>query len=364
LKKIDFFVFEEEEMKKFLLAMCLAAAVLMMVTPAVAEELWDFHLRGVDEGLAAGALPPPGFYFINDVYFANFKGYGVAGPNGTWNATEANSNVKLPALIDVPILVWVPGCKLFGADYGAGIAQPFDFTNLRENLGGYTVPGTLNAWASGNQWGTYNTLLIPAILSWKVCDFRIKAAMDFGLNDGTTSPGNSIMAGPPGTAGYHIGGHQLLGRDGQIYAWSSNDSWQFTPNLGISWLHAGWNLSADFFYTWYTKDTDTQYQNGPEFAADYTISYTCGKWTFGLGAAQENQTSNDKFDAGDGTGYHSQPNSKYTNYSMGPLVGYNFGPCSLMFMYNFPLSTSNDVGGEWFNVRLVVPLGNPYPIGK
>ena len=56
-------------MKKFILAMCVVVAVVMMVTPVSANELWDPHLRGVDEGLAAGALPPPGFYFINTEYF-------------------------------------------------------------------------------------------------------------------------------------------------------------------------------------------------------------------------------------------------------------------------------------------------------
>jgi len=411
--------------------MCLSMAVLMMVTPAFAEELWDFHLRGVDEGLAAGALPPPGFYFINDFWFApSFHGYGVwdapgvTNPNMntpaaklSFNQSEAN-NARLFAYVDVPILVWVPGCTLFGAAYGAGIAQPFDFTALKVNLGASAgglpnqqshgawngVPGafSLNDWTSGNQWGTYNTLIIPLILSWKVCDFRFKFAMDFGLNDGWNSASDSAMAKPAPAVPYttaassELGIKQvltqnffyhrviidekfnhnnfnsaLLGQDGNVYAWASNDSWQFTPNVGISWLHAGWNVSADFFYTWYTKDTDTNYQNGDEFAADYTITYTCGKWTFGLGAAQENQISNDKFAAllinSNGLKaipYGSIPNTKNENYSMGPIVGYNFGPCSLMFTYNFALETKNDVGGDWFNLRLVVPLGNPCPMGK
>lgn len=398
--------------------MCLTLAVVMMVTPAQSEELWDYHLRGVDEGLAAGALPPAGFYFINDFYFVpSFKRYGAFdGPTtiggitanlGPFNASEAASNVKLNGYVDVPILVWSTGCKFLGADVGMAIAQPFDWTNTRvsNQASVNTLLQGTNAWDTGDQWGTYNTIVVPAILAWKWCDFRIKAAMQFGMNDGTTSPGDSLAGGPAtfvgndgrvhdnpffhvqptngtGTGplntltgplapfnGLGITGQtayfpsSLVGRDGNVYAWSSNDNWQFTPNLGISWLHAGWNISADFFYTWYTKDSDTQYQNGPEFAADYTISYTCGKWTFGLGAEQQNQTSNDKFDSGDGTGYHSQANTKASNYTMGPLIGYNFGPCSLMFMYNFALETKNDVGGDWFNLRLVVPLGNPYPLG-
>jgi len=349
-------------MKKFLMVLCLSLVAVMMVTPASAEELWDYHLRGVDEGLAAGALPPAGFYFINDMYFApSFKLYGATDPDGIYKSSEANSNIKLAGYIDVPILLWSSGCKFLGGDYGAAIAQPIAFTALRVNTGPNEALGGANAWETGNQWGAYNTIIIPAILSWKLCDFRIKGAMQFGLNDGTTSPGDSVAADPNNPA-FHIGSAKLGGKDGNIYAWSSNDSYQFTPNLGISWLHAGWNVSADFFYTWYTKDSDTEYQNGDQFSADYTISYTCGKWTFGLGAEQQNQVQNDQFDAGDGFGYRSQPNTKASNYTMGPLVGYNFGPCSLMFMYNFALETNNELGGDWFNLRLVVPLGNPYPI--
>ncbi len=275
-------------------------AVVTVVTPAFAEELWDFHLRGVNEGLAAGAVPPAGFYFINDFYWApSYKLYG-ANVNGVYNSSTANSNVKLAGYVDVPVLLWSSGINLCGASYAAAILQPFDFTNLRLNLGQGFAPGLsggLNTnWASGNQWGAYNTIIVPAILSWKLCDFRVKAAFEVGINDGTSSPGDSVAA-QAGNSSFHLGGptSSLVGKDGNLYAWSSNDNWQFTPNIGISWLHAGWNVSADLYYTWYTKDSDTNYQNGDEFSADYTITYTCGKWTFGLGAAQQNQVQNDKF---------------------------------------------------------------------
>ncbi len=56
-------------MKQFLLALFAFMSAVMLVAPAFATELWDPHLRGVDEGLAAGALPPQGVYFINNSYF-------------------------------------------------------------------------------------------------------------------------------------------------------------------------------------------------------------------------------------------------------------------------------------------------------
>jgi len=111
-------------MKKLLLASLLCLAAVMVITPAYATETWDPHLHGLDEGLAAGALPPPGVYFINDSYFATSSPRG--GPDG-----NSIPGFRLFAYIDAPILLWVPGCKFLGADYGVAIAEPFDFVSLR-----------------------------------------------------------------------------------------------------------------------------------------------------------------------------------------------------------------------------------------
>lgn len=346
-------------MKKFLLALCVCLAAVTLVTSAFAEEIWDFHLRGHTEGLALGDIPPPGFYFINEIYVApGFKLYDAQ--------SHANSNVKLFAYIDIPILLWVPGCKFLGADYAAGIEEPFDYTNLRiQTVHGSSATGKLNTFQGGSQWGAYNTVLLPGMLSWKLpYDFHVMAGFEVGLNDGSTSPGNRVRGFDPVTGQKFAYRYQP---DGGIYAESSNDTYVFAPLAAVSWLHGPWNFTIFMEYDISTKDTDTNYQSADEFAADYTLTYTWNKWTFGIGAAQENQVGSDKFVVptsmgGDGL-YHSQPGTKVSNYSMGPLLGYNFGPCSVMFMYNWALSTTNDVGGQWFNFRLVVPLGNPFPVG-
>jgi hypothetical protein len=318
VEKLTFLQTEGEEMKKFILALAVSMAVVMLVAPAFATELWDPHLRGVDEGLAAGALPPPGVYFVHNSYFAmNYFSYDSGG--------HAVPNVKLFAYVDVPILLWVPGCKFLGADYAMAIAQPFDYTNLRLFFG----PGG-NVSSAGAQWGTFNTILVPYELSWKLpCDFRIKTGFAVGLDDGTSAPGSS---GSSGTAQ------------------SANGFYMFTPSIGISWLHAGWNVSAEFLYTMNTKNNATDYQSGDQFAADYTVTYTWGKWTFGLGASQETQVYHDSLHG------VTLTDSMAGAWTFGPIVGYNFGPCSLQFVYNFPMYTQNDVGGEWCNLRLVVPL--------
>ncbi len=308
-------------MRRFVFACLVVLAALVLAAPAFASELWDPHLRGLDEGLAAGALPPPGLYFINDSFFAtSWQGHGPL-----FGAAEGKGNpaFKVFAYIDGPALLWVPGCKFLGADYGLAIAQPFDYTNLRIGV----PPGSVGA---GDQWGTFNTILVPFILSWRLpCDFHVKTAFAVALDDATTHPGSP---------------------DTDFVAPSGNGTYMFTPEVGISWLHAGWNLSAEFFYTFQTKNTDTQYQSGDQIAVDYTVAYTCGKWTFGAGVAEENQLYNDsQFGV-------TLPNSKALTWTAGPIIGYNFGPCSLELTYNFPIYANNEFAGEWFNIRLVVPL--------
>jgi len=337
---LTFLQFEGEKMKKLLLAMCVCMAAVMVVAPAYAIELWDWHLRGTDEGLAAGALPPQGFYFVNNsVFVPTYHAFDDLG--------HAETNVHLNAYVDIPVLLWSTGLKFLCADYAVAIAQPFDYTNLRIQTGGPTVgvPG-LNTYEGGAQFGAYNTILVPIILSWKLpYDFRIKGAFAVSFDDGTTSPENRVKG-------------QRFQPDGGIYAESSNGYYAFVPEFGISWLHAGWNISADFLYSIATKDNTTDYQSADEIMIDYTISYTWKRWTFGVGAAQENQIAADKISG------VSVPNSRVSLYTLGPILGYNFGPCSLMLTYGWDLMTKNDVGGEAFNARLVIPLGNLCPLGK
>ena len=92
-------------MKKFIMVLCVVAAAMMLVAPAYAVELWDEHLRGLDEGLAAGALPPPGVYFVNDLHVAvSDHLYGVVNNGLGIDAASGkrDTNWKLFAYVDIP----------------------------------------------------------------------------------------------------------------------------------------------------------------------------------------------------------------------------------------------------------------------
>lgn len=330
-----------EEMKRFALVICfLLMGLILVATSASAKEEWFLHLTGVDEGLAPGALPPAGFFFISDNTFAPF--------NRVYDTTGEGTTTKLNAVVEIPIMLWSSGWTVLGAQYAAAIAEPFAYTDLR-------IPAGNDTWIGGAQLGVFNTVLTPLILSWKLPDnFYVAFAQTVVFDDPQTSPADRVkyttVSGNLAAHPYQPGGY--------LYAESGNANYMFQEEVGISWLYHGWNLSADFTYAISTKDYDTNYQSAPQFCADYTLSYTCGRWTFGFGAAQRNQFSLDQFDANDGTGYHSQPGTSIAEYYAGPLIGYNFGPCSLMVVYNIPISVKNDVGGQFVNFRFIVPLGN------
>jgi len=306
-------------MKKFTVASLAVIGLALTGSVASAEELWDPHLRGVNEGLAAGALPPPGVYGVLDNYWAGYDKY---------NASGNKTGVKLDALVEVPIVLWAPGVKILGADYAVALAQPFDYTSVSVNGAGQNT----------GHWGTFNTVVVPGELSWALPnDFHVKAGLAVYVKDASSSPG-------------HNGDGQGVG--------AGNNFWTFEPGIGVSWLSDGWNLSIDSHFDTSTKNTTTDYQSGDEIAIDYTAAKTIGKWTFGVGAHEINQLNSD---TGTGTTTAStncaaNKGCKVESYGAGPLIGYQFGGVSITGEYNHNIYTQNDVAGEIFNVRLVAPF--------
>jgi hypothetical protein len=296
-----------------------ALAGLYAAAPISATELWDPHLRGVDEGLAAGAAAPPGVYGVLDNYVASFAKFDKNGHK---------TGVKLDALIEVPVLLWQTGYKVFGADLSMAIAQPFDYTNLR-------VPGIAGL-SDNAHWGTYNTIIVPVQLSWALPeDFHVATAFSIYADDASSAPGNAAAGGGVG---------------------SGNGYWTIEPSLGLSWLHDGWNLSMNIRYDYNFKNHKTDYTSGKEIAIDYTMAKTIGKWTVGLGGHAQNQINSDSGAGAIEEGCPANNGCKIRNYGIGPLIGYQFGGLELLAEYNANISTKNQVGGNFVNVRLVTAL--------
>jgi hypothetical protein len=240
---------------------------------------------------ASAGVPPPGIYMFNQVFTfqGNFVGPGTAAlkPSG-------GPQIGAQGAVDVQGFLFVPGWTFLGATYDAVIVQPW----VMQSQG---VP------ISGQQSGMFNTYIVPVELSWKLWNsgFAVKTGLGIYLDDGTVT----------GAGG--------LGNVANPYT-------VFQPELIVSYLRDGWNLSAAMYVEIDTENRFTHYTSGDLFHADFTATKTIGKWTFGPVAYYVGQVTDDKcpascIAAGDSTLFHS---SRFDIWAVGGLIGYDFGPAS------------------------------------
>lgn len=276
---------------KFNIKALLAAAGLtaLAFSPANAYEAgypgWASK-PGVLIGASAG-VPPPGIYMFNQIFTYQTN---LVGP--LTNAIGTHTGVA--AAVDVQGLLFVPGWTFLGATYDAVLVQPFIMFDISSPLAAAAA-------------GVHNTYFAPVELSWKLgtSGFVVKTGLGIYAPDGT-------IQGPTG-----------LGNVG-------NPWWTFQPELILSYLGGGYNLSAALYEEFNTKNSVDGYTTGNIFHADFTATKTFGKWTIGPVAYYVGQVSNDSCTPPaciipGGTAGNAQ---RFNLFAVGGLVEYNFGPAS------------------------------------
>ena len=280
---------------KFNFKALLAAAgvAALAFSPANAYESTSWQTKpGVFIGASAG-MPPPGIYMFNQVftYQSNLAGPGV-------NNALGGAKVGVQAAVDVQGFIFVPGWTFLGATYDALIVQPFVMSSVGEPV---------NAQASG----MFNTYFVPVELTWAKIGgtgFAVKTGLGIYAPTGT-------IQGPGG-----------LANQGRPF-------WTFQPELALSYLANGWNLTAFLYEEFNTANSRTNYTTGDIFHADFTVTKTIGKWTFGPVGYYVAQVSNDSCPVGVCRGFNPLGTllntQRFQIFALGGLVEYNFGPASL-----------------------------------
>lgn len=266
----------------------LTAAASAVASPALGYEFgspgWA-QKPGITIGASAGD-PPPGIYSFNQMmtYQTNLTGPG----NTLLNPAGTKTGVQVAA--EANGLLFVPGWTFLGATYTAVVVQPF----LMASVGNP---------ANVQMAGVHNTYVVPAELSWKLGDsgFFIKTGLGIYAPDGTITGANGL---------------------GNI----GNPWWTFQPEFVVSYLKDGWNLTANFYEEFNTRNTITQYKSGNVLHADFTATRTIGKWTAGPVAYYVGQVSDDRSSAFYGNAINV---NRYNIWAAGALVGYDFGPVAL-----------------------------------
>jgi hypothetical protein len=305
-------------MKKLTTLIAGATIAMTCGLSARAEELWIPHMMGGDYGIATGALPPSGLYFINTNALMNWHLY----------SGSRNTNTNVNIFLEVPTLFWSTPYKIFGAHYALSVSQPWTQIDVRPNN---------NSIGDIARSGLFNTIVSPIMLSWD-----LPRNLYFGAGLGVYIPnGNST--------------NPLTNPAGNL---NGNNFWTLEPSLAVSWLHDGWNLSLKLYYDYNFKDRSIDYKSGNVLGTESTISKEIGRWNIGLSSYTQFQITNDT-----GTAvallngaYAAEKGNRAQAISVGPVVGYNFGPVSVSASYFDAIDAHNFVGGSFGYLRFTVPL--------
>lgn len=181
------------------------------------------------EGIAAGALPPPGVYLLN--YYQNYHANEFKdGPD--------NFHVDVNAFI--PRLVWMTPKQIAGGQLGFYAAQPL--VDVRLDIGGMLDSN------SG-----LGDLMIGTMLGWHKGNHHSIAALE-----GVLATGDYEDAHPQ---------RPVIANLGKNYH-------TIRPIFAYSYLQPkGWEFSTKLSYSFNTENDDTHYQSGEYFAGDYSVGY-------------------------------------------------------------------------------------------
>jgi hypothetical protein len=295
----------------------LVVAALLLSLPAWGKEGGDQYPNGA-ENWYAGAVPPPGQYYVN--YFGVYSGKLKDGSGA--NALLNGSTPSVDAVFNAWRFVEMTHVKVWGADYGMHVIVPVVYQSV--DLGG-----------SANRTNVGDITVNPLVLAWHHPQWNAVAAMDMFLPTGYYDKNDARVS---------IG----------------SNYYGFEPLFGVSWLpKSGWETSVKLMYDLKTTNQATNYHSGQEFHTDYAAGKHVGSWMVGGTGYFLKQTTDDTvagqiaaaapglWDAG----------RRGQVLAIGPSLGYT-NKRHILFMVDWQHETlvENRFGGDkvWF--KMIVPM--------
>ena len=303
----------------------LAAGLIVVAVPSGAKEGADQYPNG-SENWMAGALPPPGNYFINYLgwYGGELKdGSGDAArlPDGRGGTARGDVDAVFNALR----FIKVTDLSLLGASWALHAIVPVVYQDA-----------DFAALGSDSVAGIGDIVVDPLILGWHFGEWHFVFGLDIYLSTGKYSddgnPSNDIGAN------YN----------------------SIEPAFAFTYLgQNGVEVSAKLMYNIKAENDDTNYQSGDEFHMDYLVGYHMGPWAFGVSGYYLKQTSDDEVDGrtvAEIPGLWSR-GRKGEVFAAGPSVNYKASN-GMMFIgqWQHEFDAENRFEGDkvWF--KLVAPF--------
>lgn len=257
------------------------------------------------QGFLAGALPPPGLYFIE--YLQHYSADALMDGSG--------NKVPVPFKLNVSAAV-------------SRFLYQSDIPLLGGRLGAY--------------------VFLPLL----------HASADTGLGSGSKSGLGDISAGP--FVSWHFGKNLHMAAAIEVVVPTGSyektelvnlgrNYWTFEPVFAVTWFtDGGMEFSGKFMYDINTENADTDYKSGQEFHFDYAIGYHTGPWTMGAVGYYYKQITGDSGAGAVQGDYEGQV------VSIGPGVRYDAkNGVSVEFRYNREFEAENKTEGDKFWVNVV-----------
>jgi hypothetical protein len=292
-----------------------SSMVLLLSTYSVhASEGGGSMYAGGNEDFMAGALPPPGFHFIN--YFLwyhadEYKDLRIGGVKARDLFGEA-PEFDLDVVCNAFRFLYVSNIKVLDADLAFHLILPILYMNADISLP--------VAHLSDSSTGFGDTTFGPA-LGWHSKNWHLIAALDVNAPTGD----------------HDLEEVALLGRN----------YWDVEPVLAVTYLSdCGFEISAKFMYDFNLENPDTDYTSGQEFHFDYLIGQHIGDWNVGINGAFYVQTTDDDF-SNEPEGFDG---NKGRSFSIGPVIQYNYKNMFFNLKYQWDTAVENRPQGEklWF----------------
>ncbi len=270
-------------------------------------------LAGSSVGVPIGVIPPAGFYLGSLTTYAQ----------GTFHPDSRPKHPDTLRIITEGLTVtWVPDVELWGTRYAASVTEAFVIKTATN-----VPPRGIDITESG----LVNTSINPVNLAWRLPqDFYLSARFAFQPPDGDYDRHHQVNIG--------------------------NNFWAFEPNVGVSYLRGGFDVSVRLLYDIVTENKSSSapgnvrsaYQSGNIFTGEYAVSQSIGSWRFGVSGYGFQQTNNDS------AGGRTLHGTELSKVGMGPLVEYNAKWIGINLYYIHDIVWTGAAGGDNFYLRITV----------
>jgi hypothetical protein len=285
---------------------------------------------GLSGAALAGSVTPPGERAGIDlasplpegVYFVD-----TGGP-GNWRAASGTSAFDY----NVPIIAWATPWTILGGRIQLIAAAPMASLSASNFNNGQGRPGP--SLGSLNARGIYNPF--------------VAAQIAFNLGNGFSA---SYLAG----AYIAVTGSTvtLNGAPAIVNPW---DQTTFHQMLALAYHGGGWNATANLLYGIVGSNNTCHCNQGvfaDYFNYDLALTHTFGKWEVGIVGYGSTDTNTPYI--GPGKTYLSQ-----SQFALGGLVGYNFGPVITQFLLGSDVYIRNYTAHETrLGIHVIIPLWAP-----